>query len=463
MQDKNPYIPRVLIADDQPDVLTALRLLLKSNGFESVQAQSPREVERLLAAESFDAALLDMNYSRDTTSGQEGLDLVSAIKASSPHLPVIVLTAWGTIDLAVEAVRRGARDFLPKPWDNDRLLVTLRAQLDPGRPGARGDAPRAPQSHAGFIAPSAPMRAVADLIDRVGPSATNVLITGENGTGKGVVARALHACSRRSAKPLVTVNVAALPEGLFESELFGHVAGAFTDARNAREGRFELADGGTLFLDEMGNLPMGLQAKLLRAIETGEFERVGASQTRKVDVRLIAATNADLRARVREGTFREDLFYRLNTVEIHLPALRERRDDILPLAQHFLARHGAAYDRPGIPFAADAIDTLHAHAWPGNVRQLEHAVERAVLLARGDAIGADDLGLVPHDEAHGTARDSLDNMTLEDVERALIRKALVRAGGRATEAAAALGLSRSALYRRLLKYGFERTDATELD
>ncbi len=459
------YKPRILIADDQPDVLTALRLLLKTSGFESVAVRSPAEVRSRLAKETFDGVLLDMNYSRDTTSGQEGLDLVSAIRAAWPRLPVIVLTAWGTIELAVEAVRRGARDFLPKPWDNARLLTALRAQLEPtgeastATPAARAE--HAQKNSGGrplLVSKSNAMRAVVEIIERVAPSNSSVLITGEHGTGKGVIAREIHARSRRAERPLLTVNIAALSEGLFESELFGHMAGAYTDARGARAGRFELADGGTLFLDEIGNLSVHLQAKLLRAIESGEFERVGSSETQRVDVRVIAATNADLRAKVRDGSFREDLYYRLNTVEIRLPALRERPEDIVPLAEHFLAIHAAAYGRTPLTFAPDALDALRSRAWPGNVRQLEHAIERAVLLARGDAIAIADLDTAEPGEADG----SLEGMTLEEVERALIRKALARAGGKVTEAAEALGLSRSALYRRLVKYGWESEPGAEL-
>lgn len=461
MATKDACKPRILIADDQADVLTALRLLLKSEGFDSLAARSPEEVLDRLAAERFDAVLLDMNYSRDTTSGQEGLELVAKIKQLAPRVPVIVMTAWATIDLAVVAVQRGASDFLQKPWDNRRLLTTLRAQLKLSRAlesehrllaQNRAMGSRPPVE---FIACSPTMRAVLELVEQVGPSQANVLITGEHGTGKGVVARELHARSLRAEQPLLVVNIGALAEGLFESELFGHVAGAYTDARAAREGRFELADGGTLFLDEIGNLSHTLQAKLLRAIETGEFEPVGSSQTRQVDVRLLAATNANLGGQVRAGVFREDLYYRLNTVEIHLPPLRERRDDIEPLARHFLSRHATHYRRDGLAFSDRAVDKLRTYDWPGNVRQLEHCMERSVLLARGEMIDVADLGLASVRASSG----SLDDMTLEEVEQALIRKALARSAGKVTDAAAALGLSRSALYRRLLKYGFVREES----
>jgi DNA-binding NtrC family response regulator len=455
---KSAQLPRILIADDQGEILAALRLLLKSEGFESQEARSPAEVLEKLAASPFDAVLLDMNYARDTTSGREGLDLLGQLQALVPSVPVIVMTAWGTIDLAVEAVRRGARDFIQKPWDNGRLLTTLRTQLELTRALQSESRLQAQnrllssQGRVAMVAWSEPMRAVVELIERVGPADANVLITGEHGTGKGVVARALHACSARAAQPLVTVNTGALSEGLFESELVGHAAGAFTDARAAREGRFELADGGTLFLDEIGNLSSRLQPKLLRAIETGEFERVGSSQTLRADVRILAATNADLTAQVSAGAFREDLYYRLHTVEIRLPPLRDRREDILPLAEHFLALHAARYRRPQLVFSPEATARLCEYGWPGNVRQLEHCVERAVLLAKGESIAVQDLGLAARDKGQG----AIDEMTLEEVEQVLIRKALARAGGKVTDAAQALGLSRSALYRRLIKYGFER-------
>jgi DNA-binding NtrC family response regulator len=449
-------VARVLIADDQPDILTALRLLLKAEKHQSVVARSPREVLERIPTDPIDALLLDLNYARGTTSGQEGLDLLTKIKEQRPDLPVIVMTAWASIDLAVEAVRRGARDFVQKPWDNERLLATLRTQLELTR-ALRSERHLKAEHRllladrrVALVAQSAAMQPVLELIERVGPAVATVLITGEHGTGKGIIARAIHAHSLRSSRPLLTVNMGALGEHLFESELFGHVAGAFTDARFPREGRFELADEGTLFLDEIGNLPRGLQAKLLRVIETGEFERVGSSQTERVDVRLIAATNADLVSQVREGVFREDLYYRLNTIEIRLPPLRERREDIVPLAEYFLATHAQRYESSHLFFSAEAVDALCRYNWPGNVRQLEHSVERSALVARGDAITAGDLGL----GVSYAGESCLEEMTLEEVEQVLIRKALARAEGNVTGAALALGLSRSALYRRLSKYGF---------
>ena len=447
--------PRVLVADDQKDVLEALRLLLKGEGFEVETAMSPVAVLSCVESGDLDAVLMDLNYTRDTTSGREGLDLLRKLQATDANLPVIVMTAWGSVDGAVEAMRRGARDYIEKPWDNTRLLAQLRTQVELARAlrrGARLEEQNRLLGREGFpelIAEAPAMQPVLRLMERVGPSDASVLVTGEHGTGKELVAQWLHAASARAARPLITVNVGGLSEGVFESEMFGHVKGAFTDARADRTGRFELADGGTLFLDEIANVPLAQQSKLLRVLQSGEVERVGSSRTRRVDVRVIAATNADLRAEVAAGRFREDLLFRLNTIEIHLPPLRERREDILPIALHCLARSAARYRKALTGFDRGAIEALHAHTWPGNVRELDHAVERAVLLATGDVVRAGDFAL----ETAGSAGASLEEMTLEDVERVLIQKALARFGGNVSQAAKTLGLSRSALYRRLKVHG----------
>jgi len=447
--------PTILIADDQPDVLEALRLLVKGEGYQAEAVNSPAAAIDAVESRDFDAVLMDLNYTRDTTSGEEGLELLNRIQSLDSTLPVIVMTAWGSVELAVEAMRRGARDFIQKPWDNARLTAILKTQIELGHALKKGmrleaenralRAERFPQ----LIAESAAMRPVLEVIARIGPSDANVLITGENGTGKGLVAQTLHSVSRRSARPLVTVNTGGLAEGIFESELFGHVKGAFTDARSDRVGRFEMAEGGTLFLDEIANLSMNLQAKLLRTIETGDFERVGSSKTRRVDVRIFSATNADLHAAVAEGRFRQDLLFRLNTIEIRLPALRERREDIPLLAAHFLRQHAEHYRKAITGFEEGAMKALLAHTWPGNVRELDHAVERAVLMTQSDAIRAADLALRSGRE--GPPR--LEEMSLEDVEALLIKKALARFDGNVSHAANALGLSRSALYRRLQRYG----------
>ena len=447
--------PKILIADDQPDVLEALRLLLKSEGWQIVAATSPAESLAFISAQEFDIALIDLNYARDTTSGKEGLDLLARLNEIDSTLPVVVMTAWGSVGIAVEAMRRGARDFIQKPWENERLISVLRTQIELSRALRHGEKLAAEnellrgENRPSLIAESPQMQRVLEMISRVAPSDANVLITGENGTGKGVIARVLHTSSNRSFKPLVTVNIGGLSEGIFESELFGHVKGAFTDAKTDRVGRFELADGGTLFLDEIANVPITQQPKMLRVLETGEFERVGSSKTRKVNARIISATNAELNKEVEAGHFRRDLLFRLNTIEIHLPPLREHREDIAPLAFHFLNIQAKRYRKDLTGFDEAAIKSMLNYDWPGNVRELEHTIERAVLMSNGNKITLSDLGLAKAVESSS----SIEELSLEDVEALLIKKALVRCDGNVSRAADALGLSRSALYRRLEKYG----------
>ena len=450
--------PRILIADDQTDVLEALRLLLKAEGYVIESANSPQGIMAALEVRDFDAVLMDLNYTRDTTSGEEGLEIVSRIQSMDPTLPVIVMTAWGSIELAVEAMRRGARDFAQKPWENPRLLAILRTQVELGRSLRKGQRLEAEnqllraEGRPAFIAQAPSMQPILQLISRVGPSDANVLITGEHGTGKEVVAKTLHALSERAATPMVTVNVGGLPEGVFESEMFGHVKGAFTDAKTDRVGRFDLADGGTLFLDEIANVPLNQQAKLLRVLETGELERVGSSKTHRVNVRVVSATNANVNEEVAAGRFRGDLLFRLNTIEIHLPPLRDRREDIPALATHFLGTHAGRYRKQLTGFDTAATQALLQHPWPGNVRELDHAIERAVLMAQRNTIAAVDLGIAASRESSiPSAR--LEDMSMEEVESFLIRKALARYGNNVSQAANALGLSRSALYRRMQRYG----------
>ena len=448
---------RLLIADDQPHILEALELLLRPEGYRLVSARTPAEALARFAESEFDGLLIDLNYSRDTTSGKEGLDLISAIRAREAHLPVIVMTAWASVDLAVDAMRRGASDFIQKPWDNTRLLTILRTQTElfalqrrTQRLEAENRLLRA-EGAPEFLAESPSMHPVVELMTRVGPSDASILITGEHGTGKEVVAQTIHRLSQRAHRSLIAVNTGALPDGTFESELFGHVKGSFTDARADRIGRFELASGGTLFLDEIANIPPRQQAKLLRVLETGEFERVGSSTTRTVDVRMLSATNADLRAATAAGEFREDLLFRLNTVEIRLPALRERREDIPILAAHFLSRYSGRYRRPISGLEPAALQAILDYPWPGNVRELDHTIERAVLMARGTQLQAADLGLYTQTPT-GSAQQALDDLSLEAVEAVLVRKALSRSNGNVSHAAEALGLSRGALYRRMEKY-----------
>jgi DNA-binding NtrC family response regulator len=452
---KTAHRPRILAADDQPHILDAIELLLKPQGYKVDAVRSPELVLESLSSAHYDAVLIDLNYTRDTTSGSEGLDLLSSLVAQDSTLPVIVMTAWGNVQLAVEAMRRGARDFIQKPWENERLLAVLRTQVELHRALQEAERLSAEnrllhaQGRPEFIATAPSMLPVLETITHIAPSDANVLITGEHGTGKEVVARTIHALSQRSNRPLISVNTGGLAEGVFESELFGHVKGAFTDARTDRIGRFELADGGTIFLDEIGNVPLRQQAKLLRVVEAGEMERVGSSRSKKVDVRLISATNADLKAASQTGEFREDLLFRLNTVEISLPALRERREDIPALAAHFLSQYASRYRRPVKGFDPSALQTLMQYAWPGNVRELEHTLERAVLMCRTDQLQPGDLGL----SSQRAQAPNLEELSLEAVESILIRKALQRFQGNVSQAAEALGLSRGALYRRMEKYG----------
>jgi DNA-binding NtrC family response regulator len=450
-----PTTPRALVADDQPDILQALRLLLKGEGFVVETTTSPGGVLQTLELKDFDVLLMDLNYTRDTTSGREGFDLLTRIQLLDASLPVVVMTAYGSVEGAVEAMRRGARDYLEKPWDNNRLISVLRTQVELGRALRRSQRLESENQTLrrdglpDLVNESPAMRQATRLMERVAPSDANVLLLGEHGVGKEVAARWLHATSARAARPMITVNVGGLSEGVFESELFGHLRGAFTDAKADRIGRFELADGGTLLLDEIANITPGQQAKLLRVLNTGELERVGSSKTRKVDVRVVSATNVDPRVEVAAGRFREDLLYRLNTVEILIPALRDRREDIPLLAANFLMRHAGRYRKAVGGFRADAMEALLRYGWPGNVRELDHTVERAVLLADGPEIRLPDLALAPPSDS--AAR--LDQLTLEEVEKLLVQKALARANDNVVEAAKALGLSRSAMYRRMERYG----------
>ena len=449
---------RILVADDQVDILDAFRLLLTDEGYDVVAARSPGEALERLEGQDFDVAILDLNYTRDTTSGQEGLDLMERIRVLDPTLPVLLVTAWSSVAGAVEAMRRGARDYIEKPWDDERLLVTVRTQVELRRALRRSQRLQEANTRLqrggtpSFIGDSPAIRQVRQTIERVAPSDAAVLITGEHGTGKEVVATWLHALSERKTRALVTMNAGGLAEGIAESELFGHVKGAFTDARFDRIGCFELADEGTLFLDEIANMPVRLQAKLLRVLQTGEVQRVGSSRLRFVNVRVLSATNADLPTEIAAGRFREDLLYRLNTVVINLPPLRERRDDIEALASHFLRHYAARYRKPIEGFDDGARAAMSTHRWPGNVRELAHAIERAVLMADTHSIRISSRHLGLGDAAR-SVESSADAQSLEDAERVFIEKVLAKHQGDVRLAAQQLGMSRSALYRRLQQYG----------
>jgi len=451
---------RILVVDDQADVRAALRLLFKVAGYTMTGAESPERALAVLERDpdhgEFAAVLVDMNYSQDTTSGREGLALIERIAQRWPDLPVIAMTAWASIELAVEAMRVGAADFIEKPWQNARVLnvlesrIALRRSRRSERRFGAAQALMMDEVDAGFVAESAPMRRLLDELARIADSDANVLLLGENGTGKTLLAHRLHQGSPRRERPFVRVDVGGLTPTLFEAELFGHVRGAYTDARQDRAGRFELADGGTLFLDEIGNLPLEQQPKLLRAIEDGEFERLGTSRTQRVDVRVVAATNADLAAE----RFRRDLLYRLNTFQIRVPPLRERRDDVLPLARYYLAAACRRYQRPLPQLGPDVDRALLDYAWPGNVRELAHAMERAALLGGDRCIRAQDLRLQPDaSPIVAGASPSLQPMKLEDAEALLLRDALERHRGNLQRAAKQLGITRQSLYRRLEKHG----------
>jgi DNA-binding NtrC family response regulator len=438
----------VLIIDDQPAVLEALSLLLSLHDIRPLGAATPDEGLALLSREQVDVVIADMNFSADTTSGEEGVALFHAIRERHPDLPVILLTGWSHLETAVQLVKAGAADYMSKPWDDAKLLATVENLLElseNARVAAhtrmtrrrRRDALEHNYDLRGIVFASDEMLQVLELACRVARAEVPVLVTGPNGAGKERIAEIVHANSAVRDKPLVTVNCGALPGELIEAELFGAEAGAFTGATRAREGRFEAADGGTLFLDEIGNLPPAGQMKLLRVLESGEFERLGSTRTRKVKVRVISATNADIGAMIRDGKFREDLYYRLNTIEVTLPPLAERSEDVLPLAEHFLDDDAVLSD--------DARDALFAYSWPGNVRELKNAIDRAKLLGGRDEITVEHLGLPV---VAPTASRSLDDPPREAVE-----EALKRAGGVISRAARTLGLSRQALYRRMQRYG----------
>lgn len=450
---------KVLVVDDDADVLLAAELFLKRHVAELRTEADPERLPELLESESFDVIFLDMNFTRDMTSGEEGFSWLARILEIDPSAVVILITAFAELDLAVRAVKAGAADFIEKPWKNQKLLASVaaamalrssRREVDGLRSRQRQLSSDLDRPFAEIVGASTSMQEVYSIVNKVAATEANVLITGENGTGKELVARAIHRQSARAGEVFVRVDMGALSPTLVESELFGHRKGAFTDAREDRPGRFEVASGGTLFLDEIGNLPMDLQGKLLSALQERQITRVGANTTRDVDIRLICATNQDLTTMVDASGFRQDLLYRINTVEIRLPALRDRSGDIPLLAQHFLRVYAAKYRKNMAPIPPRTLHTLERYPWPGNVRELQHAVERAVILAGGELLQPDDFSL--RDSSASEEALIIHSLDLEEVEKAVIVKALARHQGNVSHAARELGLTRTSLYRRLHRY-----------
>ena len=438
----------LVVVDDDADVLTAARLLLKPSFRNVVTLQDPRDLDGVMRTNPVDVFLLDMNFALGENSGAEGLDWLRRIREQDANAVVVLMTAFGDLNTAVEAMRLGAADFVLKPWQNDKLVATLSVAAELRRSRETVSALGVPASTPELIAESAAMRSVLHRVARVAPTDATVLIRGENGTGKELIARAVHKQSKRARQAMVAVDLGAVAETLFESELFGHTRGAFTDATSSRAGRFQAANGGTLFLDEIGNLPSPLQTKLLRVLESREVVPVGTDQPIPIDVRLVAATNRSLEAMVSDGLFREDLLFRINTIEIVLPPLRERPDDLEPLARHFVSvfarKHGVAQKS----IAANALAAMRSYRWPGNVRELAHAVERALILGEQEKLHIEDLGL-----RQDLSPASADALNLEANEQRLVAQALRRCDGNVSQAAAALGITRAALYRRKEKFG----------
>lgn len=455
--------PSILIADDDPHILTTLKLLLKPQNYQVVTVSSPAELLTVLARRSFSVALIDLNYQADTTSGKEGLALIAQIKALDEDMPVVVMTGYSSVEIAVAGMKEGAADFIQKPWKNERLLTILQAQIHiqqmakNGQKLAQENALLKAQQNAdsqNIVAESSVMQQLLSQLSKLAKSEMNILFTGENGTGKSMFAGYLHQQSARHQQSLISVNMGAITDNLFESEMFGHVKGAFTDAKETRIGRFELAEGGTIFLDEIANIPLSQQAKLLRVLEEKQFEKVGSAKTQQVNVRLVSATNADLSNLIEQGQFRQDLLYRINTIEINIPPLRERIADILPLAQYFLSLFATKYGLEKHQFTEEASTGLKQYHWPGNIRELSHMIERAIFLSQQQVITLIDLGLAPQTLNVGVDGTVIDykNDSLENIEKQIIEERLARFNNNGHEAAASLGLSRSSYYRRLEKH-----------
>jgi len=447
---------KILIVDDDKDVLLAARLLLKQH-FSCIHClEDPREIPRLMSKDTFDVILLDMNFTQDSTSGKEGFHWLGKILEIDPLAVVILITAYGDVQTAVQAIHQGATDFILKPWENERLIATTSTALNLRKSRTEVNRLQIKQMQLSadmdsrfyeMIGTSSAMKKVFGIIDKVAGTDVNVLITGENGTGKELVARALHRASLRSHEVFISVDMGAITENLFESELFGHEKGAFTDAHEARSGRFEIASGGTLFLDEISNLSLPLQAKLLRVLEERQVVRLGSNKPIAVDIRLICATNAPLYDMVSENKFRQDLLYRINTVEIHLPPLRERGEDITLLVEHLIHRYGKKYKKHSLKVSSSAMNKLRKHHWPGNIRELRHTIERVVIMSESPVLNVDDF-LFPES---GT-KELFKSYNLEHVEKTVIRKILKKHSGNISHSAKELGLTRAALYRRMNKY-----------
>ncbi len=466
MSSKDDKSGKILIVDDNEDVLRAARMFLKRHFLHIDTETNPELLPTLLRNDSYDVILLDMNFTKDVSSGKEGFFWLDKILEIDPSAAVVLITAYGDVDTAVKAIKEGATDFVLKPWENEKLLATAMSAMRLRKSREEVSQLRSLQktmnqdleSRFGDIVGQSPeMVKVYHTINRVAKTDANILILGENGTGKEMIARAIHKSSNRSEKPFISVDLGAISETLFESELFGHTKGSFTDAKEDRAGRFEVADGGSIFLDEIGNLSLPLQAKLLTVLQSRTITRVGSNKTKEVDVRLICATNMPLYEMVKQSTFRQDLLYRINTIELGLPALRDRSSDIGVLAEHFLAHYARKYNKTVHTLSPAAIKRMEKYNWPGNVRELQHAIERAVIMSDASSLQQEDFFFNSnqqqnHEKEEGNLSLDLDQYHLEDVEKILIRKVLKKYGGNISQAAGELGITRSSLYRRLEKY-----------
>jgi DNA-binding NtrC family response regulator len=462
---------KILIADDDLNIIASLKYMLSEENFDMLAMTTPEAVLENLKRENVDLVLIDMNFQQDTTSGSEGLQLVEAIQQFDETLPIIVMTGWATIDIAVDAMRAGAKDFIQKPWNNERMLSAINTQLKLAsidkklnRLNQENKLLRSqsfPKNN-GIIAQSPAMKTLLSSLEELAKSDMSILLTGDNGTGKSMLASYVHQQSSRAENSFVPVNMGAIPESLFESEMFGHLKGAFTDAKENRVGRFEMAEQGTLFLDELANIPMAQQAKLLRVLEEKKFEVVGSSKSLSADVRIISATNCDLAKAISEQQFRQDLFYRLNTIQLRIPSLHERIEDIEPLAHYFLQRFSAKYNIVAPELSSDAVNKLQQYTWPGNIRELSHLMEKLLFTCKKTVIGGRDLLLenIHHsaselDENRGDKLANHSSLSLDEIEKISLISRLKHHRGNATETAKSLGLSRSGFYRRMSKHGLD--------